>query len=105
MTINEKIEMYKNKKAFIDDISKAFEVRSEKTGIVSIEYEVYSKEDYVTEYLVVNFVGGAKSVRCANGNSHSANYQEIGKLIDGGYYTELRTYNSLVERGFKKVEV
>ena len=114
MTVAEKIEMYKGKKAFVDDISKAFEARSYKTGILSIEYEVYKKIDdnhdhyveyLVVEYLVVTFNGGAKSVRCANGNSHIANYIEIGKLLNGGYYDEVPAYEALTEEGFFKINL
>ena len=109
MTITEKINMYKGKKEFVADISKAFESRSYKTGIVSIEYEVYRKtddnRDYFAEFLVVTFEGGGKSVRSANGNSHIANYQELGKLLLGGYYDEIRAYDALTEEGFTKVNL
>lgn len=109
MTIAEKINMYRGKKTFIEDISKAFESRTYNTGIESISYEVYRKmddnHDYFVEYLVVTFDGGAKSVRCANGNSNIANYREIGNLIDGGYYTEIRAYEALTEEGFAQINL
>ena len=92
MTIVEKIKMFEGKKAFVTGISKAFEAH--KTGIEFIEYEVYQKvvDDctYFKEYVVVTFNGGGKSVRNVGGNSHTANFREIGKLIDGGYYDEVR---------------
>jgi hypothetical protein len=107
MTIAEKIEMYKGKKAFVSAVSKAFEAYSAKTGVESVAYEVYRKtddnRDYFIEYLVITFVGGGKSVRSANGNSLNANFSEIGKLIDGGYYEEIRAYNALTEEGFVRV--
>ena len=110
MTITEKIEMYKRKKAFIDNVSKAFESCSVGTGVQSVDYEVYRKEisedtTYFVEYLVVTFSGGGKSVRCANGNSHNANFRELGELLDGGYYDEVRDYEQILDRGFIKVEV
>ena len=110
MTITEKLEMYKRKKAFIDDVSRAFEACSVGTGVVSVDYEVYKKEisndiTYFLEYVVINFKGGGKSVRNINGNSHNANFREIGKLLDGGYYDEVRDYESMLERDFIKVEV
>lgn len=110
MTIEEKIKMYSGKKAFVDKLSLAFQSEINKTGVVAIDYEVYCKEinpttTYFAEYLVVNFVGGGKSVRSANGNSHNANFRELGKLIDGGYYDEVRDYETLRDRGFTKVEV
>ena len=110
MTINEKLEMYKRKKTFVDNVSKAFETCTVGTGVVSVDYEVYKKEisddiTYFVEYIVVNFTGGGKSVRNVNGNSHNANFREIGKLIDGGYYDEIKDYEIMLERDFTKVEV
>ena len=110
MTINEKIEMYKGKRAFVDQVSKAFQSEINKTGVVAVDYEVYCKEIkpeviYFAEYIIVTFVGGGKSVRTVNGNSHNANFREIGKLIDGGYYDEVRDYETIRDRGFTKVEV
>lgn len=108
MTVAEKIEMYKRKKAFIDDLSKALRMRA-CMAVTQVEYEVYKKtendSDYFEEYLVVTFNGGAKSVRCANGNSYIANYVEIGKLLYGGYYDELPRYKALVEEGFTKINL
>ena len=110
MTIEEKLKMYKGKKAFVDAISKAFETRPAGSSVASVQYEVYKKEinkdvTYFAEYLVVTFLDGGKSVRAANGNSNTCNFQEIGKLIDGGYYTEVKDYETLSESGFTKVEV
>jgi hypothetical protein len=108
MTIEERIKMYKSKKAFINKLSEAFEYSS--TSVMSVDYEVYQKEidqnnTYFAEYVIVTFVGGAISVRSANGNSDSANFKEIAKLIDGGYYDEVRFYQTLTECGFVKVNL
>lgn len=110
MTIEEKIEMYKGKKAFIDNISRAFEARPSGSTVDSVEYEVYRKdmEDdraFFEEFLIVNFFGGSKSVRVANGNSNTANFRALGTLIDGGYYDEICNYESLADRGFTKVNL
>lgn len=103
----------KLKKEFVDALNVAFQVRPRTHSVVKVELEVYSKvinNEYVTnhtyyqEYLVVTFSGGAKSVRNANANSNTANFREIGKLLDGGYYTEVEAYNRLEEQGFTKVE-
>lgn len=107
MTVAEKIEMYKGKKAFIDNISKAFEARPRVSSVDSIEYEVYrhplQHRDYFMEYLIVNFFGGSKSVRCINGNSNTMNFRVIGSLIDGGYYDEVRDYETLSDLGYELV--
>lgn len=110
MTIEEKMEMYRNKKAFINDISKAFENKPSKTSVTSVEYEVYRKditEDriYFAEYIIVNFFGGGKCVRNVNGNSNSANFRAVGELIDGGYYDEVRDYETIVDNGFALVKL
>ena len=114
MTVEEKIKMYKEKKAFVDAINTAFQVEPRKHSVQSIAYEVFSKEvnnEFVTnhlyfqEYLVVTFDGGGVSVRNANGNSYTANFREIGKLIDGGYYDEVPVYKDMENCGFKKVDL
>ena len=108
MTVAEKIEMYKRKKAFIDDLGKALRMHAG-TDVTQVDYEVYQKtendRDYFEEYLVVTFNGGAKSVSCVNGNSHIANYVEIGKLLYGGYYDELPRHKALAEEGFFKINL
>jgi hypothetical protein len=108
MTNTQRIDMYKRKKTFINNISRAFEL-SEST-VMSVGYEVYRKEispddTYFMEYLVITFVGGAKIVRIANGNSDAANFREIGKLIDGGYYDEVDFYETILENGYTKVNL
>ena len=106
MTIEEKIEMYKGKKAFVDNISKAFEA-SQSSSVIRIEYEVYYKEmqgePVFQEFLVVTLDNYTKSVRNANGNSNTANLREISVLADGGYYDELDYYDSIVNNGFSLV--
>lgn len=110
MTVEEKIKMYKGKKAFIDNISKAFEAKPSSSTVTSVEYEVYRKdmEDgrvFFEEYLIVNFFGGGKSVRVANGNSNTANFRVLGTLIEGGYYDEVRTYETLDDAGYTLVQL
>ena len=103
MTTEQRIEMYKSKKLFIDHISKAFEDEYLISNVAKVEYEVYSKNSpnghdvWYTEFVVVTFVGGAKSVRNISGNSNNATFREIGRLIDGGYYDELEFYKRVKE--------
>ena len=114
ITADEKIRELREKKAFVDALSAAFNVVPGTHSVQKVELEVYSKKitnEYVTdymyyqEYLVVTFKGGAKSVRNSNGNSNTANLRELGKLVDGGYYVELDAYNALEENGFVRVEL
>lgn len=111
MTIAEKLEMYANKKAFIDNVSKAFAKNLSKSSVTSLEYEVYHRKvtingeerDHYVEYVVVNFIGGGKCVRFVSGNSNTANFRVIGEMLDGGYYDEIPAYNGLKDKGFKYV--
>lgn len=108
MTIAEKLEMYANKKAFIEAVSKAFEKNLSKSSVTSIEYEVYRKDIdeervHFAEYIVVNYIGGGKCVRFVSGNSNTANFRVAGEMLEGGYYDEIPAYNALKERGFTYV--
>ena len=107
MTFEEKIEMYKNKKAFVDGISKVFETNFVGASVSSVDYEVYKKDFRViidgteetrtgyAEYVIVNYLGGGKSVKQVNGNSNTANFRAIGTMLDGGYYAEMKEYSEL----------
>lgn len=105
LTRDQKMQMYRGKKRFIDHISKVFEDESLMSNVERVDYEVYSKlspdghDTWYTEFAVVTFVGGGKSVRVISGNSNNANFREIAKLIDGGYYDELEFYKRVKESG------
>lgn len=115
MTTEERLNMLRKKKAFIDSLNTVFQIRPRTHSVDLVEYELYTKyvenEDaqdytYYQEYLVVTFKGGAKNVRNINGNSDTANFRELGQLINGGYYKELEFYNNgLKEYGFTKVDL
>lgn len=114
MTVEKNNKVYQEKKAFIDGLNAAFQIKPRTHSVESVAYELYSKQitnEYVTdhtyyqEYLVVTFNGGAISVRNINGNSDTANFRELGKLIDGGYYSEVEAYSTMEESGFTKVEL
>ncbi len=98
MTTEEKIAMFKDKRDFITNISKAFEARPNGTTVVSVDYEVYKRDaengnTYYREYLIVTFKGGAISVKNVSGNSNTANLRTLGTMVDGGYYEEVLDYN------------
>lgn len=78
-----------NKVNFIKDLSKV--ITTYKSGIEKLEYQVFKhKNGYHQEYLVVTYDGGAIGVRNCNGNSITAIFEEVSKLLDGGYYSEVR---------------
>ena len=109
MTDQQRIAMYRKKKAFVDNISKALELSD--TTVNKVSYEVWTRYNerfnmnVYYEFIVVEFIGGAESHRNVSGTSHSGIFQEIGKLINGGYYEEKGYYESFAEEGFTKVEL
>lgn len=107
MTVEERIKMYKSKKAFIDNLSRAFELSS--TTVMKVSYEVYQKDfngqTFYEELIIVTYYGGSIAVKRVNGNSDSANLRSLAALVDGGYYDEVRYYEELTEYGFTKVDL
>ena len=79
-----------NKKGFVEAISQA--LVGHVPSIAKVEYEKYYRMDkgWTQEYVVVYYDGGAIGVRTVNATSCSAIFQEIGKLLCGGYYEELQ---------------
>lgn len=47
------------------------------------------------KYIVVQFRGGSISVRNANMNSLTVNLSELTRLLNGGYYDEVKEYLEL----------
>ena len=110
MTTVEKLAMYKEKRAFIKSLNKAFEMRPAGSTVESIDYEVYSIElqdgvIHYKEFVIVNFYGGGKSVKTVNGNSNTANFRALGTMLDGGYYDEMYSYETLTDIGYELVEL
>ena len=111
MTIEEKLKMYREKKQFVYNIAMAFVKSPKGHSIEDITYEVWHKEheqfghDFV-EWIIVHFDGGAISPIHVSGNSNTANFRAIGKIIDGGYYEDVMRYETTqVELGYKKVDM
>ncbi len=78
-----------NKVRFVNDLNKV--IPTYKTGIEKIEYRVFkSNSGYYQEYLVVTYDGGAIGVRNCNGNSFTSIFEELTKMLDGGYYDEVQ---------------
>jgi hypothetical protein len=111
MTIDEKLKMYREKKAFIAGIDKVFTQNSKGHSIREIAYEVWHKEHETfghefIEWIIVKYDGGACSYIRATANSNTANFRAIGEVLDHGNYSETDTYlEQQIERGFKKVNL
>ena len=86
-----------NKVKFVNDLNKV--IPTYKTGIKKIEYKVFKcnhhteefgDQVYYQEYLVVTYDGGAIGVRSCNCDSFTAIFEELAKMLDGGYYDEVQ---------------
>ena len=87
----------KTKKEFVEELGKT--ISKVQKNITSIEYVILYNKLYesFTEYLVINYVGGAKTVRCCTGNSCSAIFEEIAKYLNNGYYNEVGYLKDLLK--------
>ena len=84
-----------DKQDFVNQVSLAFESRVGRryTSVEEISYDFFmTSEGWLCEYVVVRYFGGAIAVTNCAGNSLSAIFRAIGKLLDGGYYDEVKSY-------------
>ena len=89
------------KKDFVDRVAYAI-AGQPRISIAAIEYQVWEKKDNPNcylELLKIIYDGGAYTIRSVLGTSQSGIFKEIGDLINGGYYAEVKTYNEMVESG------
>ena len=110
MTIAEKMEMYRCKKQFIENLNEVFQMEPKCGSVEGVTYEVHTKsydEDRTDfrEWIIVHYVGGGKSPRIASGNSNAANFRVIGSMVDGGYYEDVSMYKTQESFGYEKVEL
>lgn len=109
MTIEERLKMYREKRQFIYEISMAFIKVPKGHTVDGVIYEVFFDEtDWgteIAEWLTVQYKGGAEAHRVISGNSNSANFEVIASMINGGCYEQNLTYELLVSRGFKKLDL
>jgi len=83
-----------NKVKFVKELNEA--VSKNQANVESIEYRVYTHVNgCIQEYLVINYKGGARTVRNCNGNSTSAIFGEIARYLDSGYYNEVGNLEKL----------
>ena len=110
MTMVEKIEMYGEKKRFVENLNEVFQMEPRCPSVEGVNYEVYMKDFGdgridIREWVIVHFTGGGKCVKIASGNSNIANFNVIGSMLQGGYYAEVRTYQEQLDNGYTKVEL
>lgn len=109
MTIEEKLKMYREKRQFIYDVSMAFIKNPKGHTVDGIVYEVLFKEDdlgqHFSEWLTIQYYGGAEAHRNIFGNSNSANFRTIADMVNGGCYGENFHYDDLIKKGWKKLDL
>ena len=111
MTIDEKLKMYREKKAFIADIDKVFTRNFRGHSIAEVSYEVWCKDHAeggleFMEWIIVSYNGGAKSYLRATANSNTANFRAIGEVLDHGNYSDVEVYCERQKAiGFHKVNL
>lgn len=107
MTIEEKLQMYREKKQFIENLGYAFQVRPGCASVDSVDYEVYQKPvcDVIDfrEWVIVHYTGGGKAMKIVSGNSNAANFVVIGSMLQGGCYEQVSIYEDQKEQGYEKV--
>lgn len=90
-----------NKKNFVDRVNYAIADQPH-VPVEKIELQVWSddpKQEWYDEFIVITYHGGAIAVRTTTGNSNTANFQEIAKMINGGYYSEVKHYREITTSG------
>lgn len=109
MTLEEKLNMYSEKKQFIENLGYAFQVRPGCASVEGVDYEVYQKLfiDVIDfrEWVIVRYVGGGKAMKIVSGNSNAANFVVIGSMLQGGCYEQVQVYQEQAEQGYEKVEL
>lgn len=108
MTNKELLDMYQEKKAFVQNINEVFQMEPRCPSVVGVTYEVFSKTGDSTgadirEWIVVHFADGGKSPKLVSGNSNIANFRTIGSLLNGGFYTEVKCYEEQVNNGYQQL--
>jgi hypothetical protein len=109
MTIEEKLRMYREKRQFVYELSMTFIKVPKGHSVADVTYEVFFREaewgTEIAEWLTITYDGGAQAHRVVTGNSNSANFKVVADMIDGGCYEQNPTYDSLADRGLKKLDL
>ena len=110
MTDQEKLDMYREKKKFIENLNEVFSIEPGCAAVAGVHDEVYTK-DYgegridTREWIIVHYTGGGRAPRITSGNSNAANFAVIGSMLQGGCYEQVRLYEEQFETGYQRIEV
>lgn len=110
MTAEEKLEMYKEKKRFIENLNDLFQIEPKCGSVVGVTYEVFTKDCGdgridTREWITVHYTGGGRAPRLVSGNSHTANFVVIGTMLNGGHYDDVRMYESQYDNNYVRVDL
>ena len=109
MTIEEKLKMYREKRQFIYEFSRAFVKVPGGHSVEDIRYDVFFKDmesgPEIVEWLTVQYKGGGRAHRRVCANSNSANFQEVADMVEGGCYGENPIYWAMDKMGWKKLDL
>ena len=107
MTIEEKLNMYREKERFVKAVSGVFQTTSHSSSVEGVTYEVYQKLyiDVIDfrEWVVVHYVGGGKAMKIVSGSSCVSIFSVIGSMLQGGCYEQVRFYEDQKEQGYERV--
>lgn len=107
------MEMYKEKKQFIENLNEVFRVEPGCAAVEGVSYEVYQREltgtfegitDY-REWVVVHYSGGGKAMKIVTGNSNIVNFVVIGSMLHGGCYDQVQEYRDQESCGYKRTDL
>lgn len=110
MTLEEKLEMYREKQRFVENISGVFQVAPGCPSVEGVTYEVYTKQfsdrlSETREWIIVYYTGGGRAMKIVSGNSNAANFVVIGSMLQGGCYEQVRMYQEQEEQGYRRVDL
>lgn len=107
------LEMYQEKKKFIENLNEVFSIEPGCASIEGVSYEVYQKKltgtfegitDY-REWVIVHYTGGGRAPRITTGNSNIANFVVVGSMLHGGCYEQVRMYEEQLADGYERLEL
>ena len=110
MTLEEKLNMYREKKQFIENIGYVFQVKPGCASVEGVSYEVYTKQfsdrlSETREWVIVHYIGGGKAMKLVSGNSNAANFVVIGSMLQGGCYDQVRMYKEQEDLGYERIKL
>ncbi len=110
MTMAEKLEMYKEKKRFIENLNDVFQIEPKCGSVVGVTYEVFTKDFGegridTREWITVHYSGGGRAPKLVSGNSHVANFAVIGTMLNGGHYEDVRMYESQYDNDYVRIDL